>query len=42
MSMLLLCESSKLREGEEDQIIKIKAKLDSFSIDHENEEDHFK
>ena len=34
----ILCEIKVVREGEEDQIIKIKAKLDSFSIDHENEE----
>ena len=34
----ILCEVKIKREGEPDQIIKIKAKLDSYYIDHENEE----
>lgn len=31
----ILCEIKVVREGEEDQIIKVKSKIDSFTIDHE-------
>lgn len=31
----ILCEIKVIREGEEDQILKIKAKMDSYTVDHE-------